>query len=1676
MQGRFYIFLLLLLFGYTSTSAQMLHGQDTLIGNEWINYNQSYYKFTIEADGVYRIPYAALLSAGISNGTKGSDLKLYSLGEQVAIYVSTDEVFGAGDFIEFYGFRNRGELDRHLYRIPDQDMLNPMYSMYTDRRPYYLSLNPADTTIRVSSLLNDINNPPASEPYYLHKEVIEYHETSYDPYFLIGGGGAISYSSYMHGEGFSKLNQTNSTTQINTSQSASGTPANLHLRVASTNYGEHQFIITWNGDLIDTLRTSNIQIWDTTYTIPMPSVLDINNLAITNSNSLSRHTLVNITLTYPRTNNLNGASESTITLEPKSGDQYYELSGFATNNINPILYTSDGLSRMETEYLSGDVFHFKWPVVQTETTLHIVDPSTAIKPINSLSKISFTDFTNDDTEYIVITHPDILTPGTESEYLQYRISTAGGAYKAKAYSILDIYEQFGYGIEKHPQAVRNFVEFFHRTWPSAKMIFVIGRGIEYNRSRIENGLWEEGFFVPTFGLPGADNLLAATPWNLMPRYPIGRLAITKPIGVDNYLDKVKAHDQSRFTGQTLEEKSWIKNVMHLGGGKTTSEQKEFENILASLGSDLANSDYGAKISFFQKRSTDIIGETESAQILKLLNEGCGIINYLGHSASSTFEYNIQEASEWNNKGRYPIFSAMGCSAGQIHGTRLSLSDNYVQTKDEGAIAFISGSGSQFASALIAWARPWYNYFGNLNYGTTLGESIYYGLKAVSNFVDPTLNGSNSYRYLLEQHTFQGDPALQLHPLPGPDYVVDRRSISILPKVLDTKLDSFDLGFTVSNIGRNLRQNVLYSIKIKLPDGQEIEVGKDTLGTTTFENAVTARIPLLTGGTSGSFRLLISVDPDNEIEELPSPAAEENNQLVDNLGVEGIEFFVVSNLISAVYPPDFSIVTKSIPELIATGSNSFSKSVDIVVQLDTTALFNSPLLVKDKFPNHSSTLKWSPPISWIANQVYYWRVSADSISPAQSYLWSKRSFLYKPGSFPGWNQSHFHQFTENDFYQVLSDSAKYDFTFDSKSTNFNILNRYHDVDQGLIPKVVEDGQIKAEFFTGFRNRNVQAFVVAIDSLTGEFMYNPNPGLYGSANHLSFDARCFPYRMDLPESRQALIDFVENVIPAGYYVFFYTYQHPLYPSYYPELWAEDEATFGKSIYTMIEAQYPSSEIRTLATSGSKPYIIFFQKDRGIIDEIIGYDSTDVISMSVDIKGSFSNGAHISRLIGPASSWYSILSETAVNLPDTTGRNILSAIALSSDFADTLVISTNITSPDTMISAIDAKAYPYIRLTYVIEDSVYYDPAKLQMWRVLYEGYPEFVIQPDAGFEFIADTLNQGERMSLWAHVENVSPYDVDSLAVSLRIIGDNITEEILYEIPALKANSVTPVDFEKITSNLQGDYQVVMEVNPNRMQPELNYNNNIGILPMHVIADDANPILDVTFDGFHIKDGDIVSSNPLIAVQLHDENENLRLQDTSSFIMSLEYPTDFNPRPIYFSMDWVDFLPSPETGLNIALVHLTPDLIEDGIYTLTVNAKDASGNIAGDINYSVSFEVINHAAISYIYNYPNPFSSSTRFIYTLTGPGAPSSYFIEIVSVSGVLVRKISQEQLGGLAGGTHSTVYTWDGTDQNGNPLSAGMYFYRLVAKDENMNDFPTYNPYGASSDANRGWGKLVIVR
>jgi hypothetical protein len=71
-----------------------------------------------------------------------------------------------------------------------------------------------------------------------------------------------------------------------------------------------------------------------------------------------------------------------------------------------------------------------------------------------------------------------------------------------------------------------------------------------------------------------------------------------------------------------------------------------------------------------------------------------------------------------------------------------------------------------------------------------------------------------------------------------------------------------------------------------------------------------------------------------------------------------------------------------------------------------------------------------------------------------------------------------------------------------------------------------------------------------------------------------------------------------------------------------------------------------------------------------------------------------------------------------------------------------------------------------------------------------------------------------------------------------------------------------------------------------------------------------------------------------------------------------------------------------------------------------------------------------------NYPNPFNPSTTISFTLPSSGPIS---LAVYDITG---RKVRELVNGPLSAGEHSAV--WDGRDEQGNPVSSGIYLSRLT--------------------------------
>ncbi|MEO0776799.1 MAG: C25 family cysteine peptidase [Bacteroidota bacterium] len=1645
---------------------QIWNGQDSLYGNEWINYDQDYYKIMVAEDGLFRLSTQVLNEAGIpTSSINASRFRLFHLGEEVPIHTSTNQPLSGSDYIEFYGRKNRSEMDRYLYTSAENEMLNPAYSLFTDTSAYFLTWDNGGNHRRVQQVSNDLSNLPAPEPFYWHEEVVVLSEEMIQE----SNSQGVSYSSFEILEGFAaRLRRTNNT-RIPTSAIYPAEPeSRLSVRLA-TNTTQHQLEIRIDDETMLTDEFFGTRLRQYDLVVPTDKLGSNSKFTCYGaSGGQDRNAPAVYVLTYPRNFDFSGRSAFHFSIGGANGRKLLEIANFDGGGTNPILYDITNHRRMLVDFDAGsDLTRAVLPVVGEDRDFILVNPNSGVKTVMELERMNFRDLSTSTAEYIILTNPQLYSDGNGNnhvqEYADYRASMAGGGYETTIVDIQQLYDQFGYGLHRHPLSVRNFANFLKKNWERPRYFFIIGKAREYAFTRTQADLEDpinRAFYVPTFGVPGADNLLISSGnTSSVPVLPLGRLAASSPDEIRIYLDKVKLLESNENLPQTFEDRAWQKRILHLSGGDPTI-QESIANFLAGMENTIEDNGFGADVTTFYKTSTDPVQISESEEIFRLINDGVSIITFFGHSGVGTFDFNIDNPENYFNYGKYPTMFSLGCFSGNIHTSAQGISERFLFYEEKGAGSFIASTGQGFISVLRNFANTYYDLIGGSMYGQGLGDV----LRATIQEYDS--NQGLTVKTLHQQFTLHGDPALRMNPRPGPDFIVDASTVSFEPAVVSSRLDSFSINFAINNLGRKVTDSFFVQVEQELPGGDRVSLIRQWVAAPGFGDRYSFRVPCFGAIAAGLNRIYIEVDTEGTVEELPGPAAEMNNRLQSG-GRDGVSLFIIDNSAQPVYPPDFGIVNQAQVTLKSSTRNSLMGQQRYLYQIDTTDTFNSPALRTTSTDQTGGVVAWQPDFAFEPGRTYYWRISPDSLSPDQGYVWEDQSFTYLPGTTNGWNQSHRDQFKENQV-QGLAVNDGGDFDFLTNGFFITIRNKVSQPNDE--PQYIYNFENPAGSVRPWKFLDAGIAVAVGDAVTGGAWENPPGGLYGSTNPNSF-TRVFAFPTGSPEERKVLLDFLTDVVPTKNYVWLFSVQADAGADFRPEEWAADSLTYGQNLFQVLEGQ-GAQLVRNLSTTGAVPYNLVYRKDEGRIGEDVASTPEEIILTEVFIPINATEGSLETVRIGPAASWQSLQWDRS-NVDVLTDTTYLSVIGIDAD-ENQMVLIDRLQGLDTSLTFIDAERFPYLQLRYYNKDQVNRTAVDVDYFRVLYEGLPDVGLNPAETLIIYNDTLQQGEIFSFKTAVENLSDYPMDSLLVHY-VISDqsNRTTVETQRVAPLPAGDTLHLNYQTNTRNLSGPIDFIVEVNPDRDQPELLRFNNLANYRFKIEEDERNPLLDVTFDGVHIMNGDIVSSRPEILISLKDDNPFLLLEDTSLVKVYLTNPAG-QQRQIYFASDTARFYP-PSNSKNRALVEVRPEFRGDGSYELLVQAQDITGNQSGELDYKVRFEIINKKSISNVLNYPNPFSTSTQFVYTLTGDEPPAHFKIQIFTVSGRIVKEITEQEIGPLKVGTHRTDYTWDGTDTYGQRLANGVYLYRVVAKNANGED---YERYDTSVDGffRENFGKLVILR
>lgn len=562
---------------------------------------------------------------------------------------------------------------------------------------------------------------------------------------------------------------------------------------------------------------------------------------------------------------------------------------------------------------------------------------------------------------------------------------------------------------------------------------------------------------------------------------------------------------------------------------------------------------------------------------------------------------------------------------------------------------------------------------------------------------------------------------------------------------------------------------------------------------------------------------------------------------------------------------------------------------------------------------------------------------------------------------------------------------------------------------------------------------------------------------------------------------MMDFMDS-IPLGDYVVVRSVDYN-YNASFAKTWEADTSLYGsnKSLYhyllsagfIQIDSINQPRDWALVYKKGNNGYTPQYKFSQGLYDNFI---------LSTDVPVPNLSASMTSPIFGPAKQWKQVhWRGTSLESPSTDSVGV-QVIGVDTSGNQNVLYNLNSATQDFDISSVNVQQYPFIQLKLNCTDSVNATPYQLTYWRLNYLPVPEGALAPNI-FLSGKDSVELGEQVQFGIAFKNVSLTSFDSLKVSFKIIDKN---NVTHVIPFPKERPLISGDTIKIvytidSRNYPGLNTINVDVNPGNDQPEEYHFNNFLFKNLYVKVDQTNPLLDVTFDNVHILNEDIVSAKPHILIKLKDESKFLLLNDTSVLKVQLRYP-DGSLHPYYFNNDTLRFIPATSSTDNSASVEFNPVFLnqinpQGDEYTLIVTGSDKSGNASGTIQYQVTFKIITKAMISNMLNYPNPFTTSTAFVFTITGSDVPQNIKIQILTITGKVVREITKDELGPLHVGRNITEFKWDGTDMYNQRLAIGVYLYHVVT---NLNG-KSLDKYQAQSDNtdqyfNKGYGKMFLMK
>ncbi|MEQ8628363.1 C25 family cysteine peptidase [Ekhidna sp.] len=1636
------------------------------VGNEWIDFTQSYYKLKIAQDGFYRVTQEELQAIGFPIATVPANrIQLFRRGEEVALNVSTNGD-GTLNYLEFYGQKNDGTSDSPLYANGDQP--HTLYNLFSDTASYFLTYKLGSENGKRMAFSSDKNTSGLSpEPYHI-EDTVQLFTTNYAPGVRFGSGSAFSLSKYDNGEGwtggFQSKNAFKDFDFTLENYESSGINPVLETVIIGGNSLSHNVEISIGPNTSSLGIMDNVEFdgWGKEFysgSVASSSIggggeFVVRATAVGYPDISERISIAYMRLKYPQTIQVGPNENKVFTLSSPAGAKAWMQIATTNASGTRVFDISDPYNsiRIATTNFSDRVEAVIPDASDGQQVLAVTTPLSV--PVMEAINLPNYDLSNKD--YLIVTHPDLRTSGDPvADYEAYRESLAGGSFTVQIGNIDDLYNLYSYG-DPSPIAIRNFIIDANNQNP-VEIVFIIGKGFTLNYDYYRGAQTDVN--VPTYGLPGSDLMftLGIDSDPDLPGIPIGRLNAFTTADVTAYLDKIMEMEALPY------DDLFRKDFLQLSGGINQFEISNFIGIVQGFTDVLEDDFIGGRAFNTGKETSEAV---EYVDVTDRVNQGVGYITFFGHSSGTVTDIEIGRVSDpafgFSNKGKYPIFLVNGCKAGEIYGTNFTFGEDWLNTPELGAVGFIAHSDVAISTTLQRWSDLFYELgFGDEDY---IGEAVGKVMSEVSRRYLSQYGVSDINLTQIHQMTLQGDPAYRVFGADYPDYQINNNSLSAsaigAQEILSTQ-DSFKIGVIVKNFGRTVQDSLVVQINRTYSDGgQEIYIRE--FERPLRQDTLSFYIPLEpTRNNDGLNLFTVLLDPKDSVQELN----ETNNSAT-------LEVSIFSGNTVNLYPIDNGTQSSSQVEFVWQSSNLLEDDRSYDLEIDTQPDFSGPnnrqftvsgeVLLSHTFDFAAFSLPDSATI--------YWRTRFANPDPDETNEWVESSFTLINNIEEGWGQYdpeqveksvvtgiQYNQLTNR--WEFIETTTPIDiFTFGVDNATYT----YDDMEAiiGGLDFFVTSNTIDPTCETNTFN------AIAFDKESGD-PYRPiettEIDVFNREVCGRLPQRIYQFReQDMIGVERRLQVLVDNMRDGDPIVMFnignidYSNWDLAVESTLNSL-GVDNATIG----SLVDGQ----PVIFFGQKGATPGTAIMITNNGTATPF----REQSIELQDDVEGKFVSGEIRSRRIGPARNW----EEFSYNITEEVNDNITIDVFGVDQNGNLTTLESRARAESIDIATTDAVLYPQLELSFTFNDEMDQTPSQLNFWEVNYEYPPEGILLPNGKEQ---TSVLEGAEITRDFFFYNPSNLNFnDSLTVMATLVNQQTgnIDESSFNIGPPNAGDTTSFSVAFPSFNMDGMNSMVVEVMPNENEA-YSSNNRLTLTNLiEVQADETNPILDVTFDGYHILDGDIVSPNPNIVVKMRDDNPFVNKSDTTGINISLKLPGENSPfQRVNFSDPRLTYTLASET--QDFQMEYQPGPLDDGMHALRIQAEDESGNAAGTEPYEINFEVINESTVTHFYPYPNPFSTSCRFVFTLTGSAIPDQIKIQIMTVSGRVVREITQDEIGPIRIGNNITSYAWDGRDEFGDQLANGVYFYKVFIN-SNGNALERRST-SADRAFKHGFGKLYILR